>query len=65
MQSIVKVLRDWLTGNDQKNSFSVARPEDKQVVAPEAFVLPLPNAAREDIRIPASINGRDLSTGRL
>ncbi|TKT59479.1 hypothetical protein FDR95_09885 [Rhizobiaceae bacterium LC148] len=38
---------------------------EMQVVVPEAVVLPLPKAPREEISVPASINGRDLSTGRL
>ncbi len=40
-------------------------PEDVQVLVPEAVELPLPKAPREEIAVPASINGRDLSSGRL
>lgn len=36
-----------------------------RVVVPDAVVLPLPKAPRDEICVPASINGRDLSTGRL
>ncbi|MGF9563130.1 hypothetical protein [Neorhizobium sp. JUb45] len=35
------------------------------VVVPEAVKLPLPRSSREEMSVPASINGRDLSTGRL
>ncbi|MFD1746770.1 hypothetical protein ACFSE1_14945 [Rhizobium helianthi] len=35
------------------------------VVAPESVTLPFPRPSREQISVPASINGRDLSTGRL
>jgi hypothetical protein len=48
-----------------KPTFQAARPEELQVVVPDAVVLPLPKSPREEISVPASINGRDLSTGRL
>ncbi len=38
---------------------------DVQVLVPEAVELPLPKRMQEEISVPASINGRDLSTGRL
>ena len=40
-------------------------PEEVQVLVPESVKLPLPKAPREEISVPASINGRDLSSGRL
>jgi hypothetical protein len=40
-------------------------PEEVQVLVPEAVELPLPKAPQEEISVPASINGRDLSSGRL
>jgi hypothetical protein len=39
--------------------------DDFHVVMPDSVDMPLPRAPREEMRIPASINGRDLSTGRL
>nr|CAD6406941.1 hypothetical protein REQ54_00208 [Rhizobium sp. Q54] len=39
--------------------------EEMQVLVPEAVELPLPKAPQEEISVPASINGRDLSSGRL
>ena len=39
--------------------------EDVQVLVPEVVELPLPKRPQEEISVPASINGRDLSTGRL
>lgn len=39
--------------------------EDVQVLVPEAVELPLPKGPQEEISVPASINGRDLSSGRL
>ncbi|MEB2847304.1 hypothetical protein GAO09_24255 [Rhizobiales bacterium RZME27] len=38
---------------------------EPHVVVPEAVALPLPRSPREEMSVPASINGRDLSTGRL
>jgi len=38
---------------------------DVQVLVPEAVELPLPKRLQEEISVPASINGRDLSNGRL
>ncbi|CDN55575.1 Hypothetical protein RG1141_CH32400 [Neorhizobium galegae bv. officinalis bv. officinalis str. HAMBI 1141] len=65
MRHFLKMLRNRLTGTQQKKTFAVAHPEELQVVVPEAVVLPLPKSPREEISVPASINGRDLSTGRL
>ena len=39
--------------------------DDVQVMVPEAVELPLPKTPWEEISVPASINGRDLSSGRL
>jgi len=65
MRHFFKVLRNRLTGSNQKKTFAVARPKELQVVVPDAVVLPLPKSPRDEISVPASINGRDLSTGRL
>jgi hypothetical protein len=65
MRHIFQLLKNRLTHGDEAKTFAVARPQELQAVVPEAVVLPLPKATREEIRIPASINGRDLSTGRL
>jgi hypothetical protein len=65
MRHIFQLLKNRLMNGDQKKTFAVAHPQELQAVAPEAVVLPLPKATREEIRVPASINGRDLSTGRL
>ncbi len=40
-------------------------PDAFHVVMPDSVEMPLPRAPREEMRVPASINGRDLSTGRL
>ncbi len=65
MRHFLKMLRNRLTGTQQKKTFAVVHPEELQVVVPDAVVLPLPKSPREEISVPASINGRDLSTGRL
>lgn len=38
---------------------------EPHVVVPDAVELPLPRSPREEMSVPASINGRDLSSGRL
>ncbi|MBX9457298.1 MAG: hypothetical protein KL863_15430 [Rhizobium sp.] len=47
-------------GTVQKN---VATPEP-HILAPEAVDMPLPRQTAEQIVVPASINGRDLSEGQ-
>lgn len=65
MQHFFKMLKSRLTDPNQKKTFAVKRPEELRVIVPDAVVLPLPKALRDEISVPASINGRDLSTGRL
>lgn len=38
-------------------------PDDAQVLIPEDVNIPLPRDTAEQICVPASINGRDLSQG--
>ena len=40
-----------------------AAPDDAQVLIPEEVDIPLPRETVEQICVPASINGRDLSRG--
>ncbi|MBB6508553.1 hypothetical protein F4695_001902 [Rhizobium soli] len=49
----------------QLKQLAAKSPQELRVLVPDAVVLPLPRTAREEISVPASINGRDLSTGRL
>lgn len=65
MRHLFRMLRNRFLPSHETPAFSVAHPEKLQVVVPDAVVLPLPKAPREEISVPASINGRDLSTGRL
>jgi hypothetical protein len=65
MRDFFKMLKSRLSGSKGKKTFAAIHPAGLQVVVPDAVVLPLPKAPREEISVPASINGRDLSTGRL
>jgi hypothetical protein len=47
------------------SSMPAATKPDTHVMMPDSVDLPLPRTFREEISIPASINGRDLSNGRL
>lgn len=39
-------------------------PDEAQVLVPEEVDIPLPRETVEQIAVPASINGRDLSQGQ-
>lgn len=65
MQHFFKMLRKRFLSRQEQATFEAIRPEDIQVIVPDAVVLPLPKTPRDEISVPASINGRDLSTGRL
>lgn len=39
-------------------------PDDAQVLVPDEVDIPLPRETAEQIAVPASINGRDLSQGQ-
>jgi hypothetical protein len=39
-------------------------PDDAQIMSPEEVDIPLPRETVEQIAVPASINGRDLSRGQ-
>jgi hypothetical protein len=65
MQHFFSMLRKRFLTRREQPTFQAARSEDIQVIVPEAVVLPLPKTPRDEISVPASINGRDLSTGRL
>jgi hypothetical protein len=41
-----------------------ATPENAQILSPEEVDIPLPRETVEQIAVPASINGRDLSQGQ-
>ncbi|TWF52172.1 hypothetical protein [Neorhizobium alkalisoli] len=65
MQHLFRMLKSRFAIGGPNKTFASARPEELQVVVPDAVILPLPKSPREEISVPASINGRDLSTGRL
>lgn len=39
-------------------------PEHPRILAPEEVDIPLPKPTLEEVAVPASINGRDLSRGQ-
>jgi hypothetical protein len=58
----------WLLGRfkgDEKGLVHSDHTDAVQVLVPDAVELPLPKRPYEEISVPASINGRDLSSGRL
>lgn len=65
MRNFLELLKSKLVHPRPTTKLAAAQPEQLQVVVPDAVVLPLPKAPREEMSVPASINGRDLSTGRL
>jgi hypothetical protein len=65
MRHYFKALRNRLFPVHQTEPPAAPPPEKFQVMMPENVVLPLSKTPREQISVPASINGRDLSTGRL
>jgi hypothetical protein len=65
MQTIVNKPKKPLLPKDHLKGAVPGSAKGYRVVVPDAVVLPLPKAPRDEISVPASINGRDLSTGRL
>ena len=49
---------------EQTGALSDVAPHDAQVVVPDEVDIPLPRETVEQIAVPASINGRDLSKGQ-
>jgi hypothetical protein len=47
-----------------RHKLKVTDAKEAQVVVPEAVDVPLPKPTGQQISVPASINGRDLSEGR-
>lgn len=47
-----------------RHKLKVTDAREAQVMVPEAVDVPLPKTPDQQIAVPASINGRDLSEGR-
>jgi hypothetical protein len=47
-----------------RHKLTVTDAKEAQVVVPEAVDVPLPKPAGQQMAVPASINGRDLSEGK-
>mgnify|MGYP004548962149 CR=1 FL=1 len=65
MQTFLSTLRNRAGTQQIKNAAAPAANKPLQVMVPNSVVLPLPKSPRDEICVPASINGRDMSTGRL
>lgn len=65
MQQIFSSLLKTVLAGRRRQTFQADQPEVLQVIVPQAVMLPLPKTMRDEISVPASINGRDLCTGRL
>ncbi|RWX79276.1 hypothetical protein EPK99_12030 [Neorhizobium lilium] len=65
MQDMFRTLKDRFFPHTTKKSPALVRSAEFHVVVPNNVALPLSKAPRDEISVPASINGRDLSTGRL
>lgn len=64
MENLVKrLIKFWSKSGNVDRPQSADHPH-LHVVSPESVSLPFPRRPRDQISVPASINGRDLSTGR-
>lgn len=64
MRQFFKTLNK-LSSSHRKPSDDRAKPlEHRQVIIPHSVDLPLQEVQDNEISVPASINGRNLSTGR-
>jgi hypothetical protein len=68
MSAINTVPATSAVGSESKRDFrhklKAARRDDVRVVVPKAVDIPLPKGSAQQISVPASINGRDLSAGK-
>ncbi|WP_137136881.1 hypothetical protein [Rhizobium sp. FKY42] len=65
MENLIKRLRTFWSKSGKVDRTKGADQPPLHVVSPESVSLPFPRSPRDEISVPASINGRDLSTGRL
>lgn len=65
MASLTKRLKGIFAEDNHSPERADETAPHPHVVAPDSVTLPFPRGPREEINIPASINGRDLSAGRL
>lgn len=64
MENLVKRLRKFWSKSGKVDRPTGADRPHLHVVSPESVSLPFPRRPRDQISVPASINGRDLSTER-
>jgi hypothetical protein len=65
MQNYYDTVKKPLAVRRDSGSLADAQGHGPQVAVPASVFLPLPKSPHDEISVPASINGRDLSTGRL
>jgi hypothetical protein len=65
MRHFFKTLRNRFAVDRAPKRFVAGHHDEPQVIVPDIVTLPLPKTTRDEISVPASINGRDLATGRL
>lgn len=65
MTSLLTQLKSIFVGAPRGPKQAVPEAPHLHVMVPDSVTLPLPRATREEICVPASINGRDLSAGRI
>lgn len=65
MENLMTRLRNLLGRHKKATPKPGDRSPHMHVVSPDSVTLPFPRSPRDEICVPASINGRDLSTGRL
>jgi hypothetical protein len=66
MREFIRKASDFLDRqNTERRKADAPAAADLHVVVPDSVGLPFPRRPRDEISVPASINGRDLSTGRL
>lgn len=65
MQTILSRLKNLIGMKSAEPAPSALTSREMHVVMPDSVDLPLPRVLSEEMSVPASINGRDMSTGRL
>lgn len=65
MKNLFSRLKHLFPFGHSKRPRTVDEKHDLHVIVPDTVQLPLPRSPREEMSVPASINGRDLSSGRL
>ncbi|SIQ12218.1 hypothetical protein SAMN05880590_102128 [Rhizobium sp. RU35A] len=65
MRKVEEVILSLISRFQRRAIRHGSAPQGRQVMVPAKVELPLPRTPQEEMLVPASINGRDLSSGRL